>query len=270
MATASTIATALRLAAFAGASIGAACAAPSALAPAAPAPPPLELAPALRSPAETPGVEVRQWAVTAPPDRIDAALAAFRGGGERPDRSIEGLRFIVGEATALPDLLVALGGTPSDLRAWHGQATSWRDLRGTALLRPEILLLEGRPVPIPPGRLALQMRGWSIPMEDGAACEVQVAVRWRPESRPSFIEPPPLDRAGRWLPSTTFAATLGRDEVLVIAAPPPRHDAALPGPPVDLPRTIGQRLLDEGGSFETILLVWPHLPAWLFPDAEAP
>jgi len=264
-----TIAAAGRAAAIAATALAAACTAPPPPVPT-PTPTPLELAPALPAPAETPGVEVRQWAVSAPPDRIDAALAAFHGGGDRPSRSIEGFRFVIGDASALPALLIALGGTPSDLRAWHGQATSWRDLRGTTLLRPEILLLEGRSVPIPPGRLALQMRGWALPMEDGAACEVQVAVRWRPESRPSFVEPPPLERSGRWLPSTTFAATLDRDEVLVIAAPPPRHDLDQSGPPVDLPRTIGQRLLDEGGAIETILLVWPHLPAWLFPETASP
>lgn len=222
------------------------------------------------------GLETRQWLVNAPPARIAAAIAAWsEDRGDSAERGeglgrVDGLVLARGRASALPQLLEALGGSRTDLRVWHGQATDWRDLAGVNLARSAIAMVAGRPQPIPPGRLALQIRGWAQPMEDGAACEVELGLRWKPERRASITL---ADRPGadlQWVGTLASRIELRRDEVLVVTNEPP-PETREKGPPVAIPPSLGRLILPEPAhGLATVLVVWPNLPARLFPDAADP
>ncbi len=235
------------------------------------------------------GIELRRWMVECPPEAFDAALAEFAGGSGEAAAEAElhqgGLRFTVGRESDLPMLLERLGGSRTDLRVWHGQATEWRELSSIAIPRPEVLEVDGHRQPIPSGRLSLEFRGWSLPMEDGANCEIEVAARWRGESRPAFREAGTIDREGRWLDGLSFRRPLARGEVLLLTASiPPRPDETGEGdadgetapprerPPSEGPASPGRRLLTTPSeALQVVLLLWPHLPEWMFPPpADSP
>lgn len=244
--------------------------------------------PALRDEGDDrPGIELRRWMVECSPEAFDAALAAFAGGEEAPEEADlhrAGLRFTVGCESDLPGLLEQLGGSRTDLRVWHGQATEWRELSSIAIPRAEVLAIDGSRQPIAPGRLSLEFRGWPLPMEDGAGCEIEVAARWRGESRPSFRDAAAIDREGRWLDGASFRRSLSRGEVLLLTASRPRPledrsepdgDAAAAPPPADRTDSPGRRLLTTPtDSLRVVLLLWPRLPDWMFPppaeDGEGP
>lgn len=226
------------------------------------------LAPAQPSGETRVGIEVRRWFVQADPVRLASAIAAFRedaGEGDAPPRPVDGLVIARGPAGGLPRLLESLGGSRTDLRIWHGQATDWRELEGASLASPVVVMLDGRPRAIADGRLSLQLRGWSQPMEDGAACEVELGLRWRPARRAAVTLDSAEDRPGQWVGRLASLESLGRGEVLVIAPDlPPPQDV---GPPVQSPPPIGRLLLAESpGDGVPLLVVWPSLPDWLFPD----
>lgn len=250
-----------------------------------PAPPALDVPPDPRRQAALPsdeprvGIETRQWLVAAPPERIAAAIAAWAsedappGGdqGEPPSlRRIDGLILAKGAASELPSLLESLGGSRTDLRVWHGQATEWRDLTGVQIGRATIAMVAGRPQPIAPGRLSLVMRGWAQPMEDGAACEVELGLRWKPERRASITFE---DRGAsdlRWVGELAARFDVERNEAVVVASEPPPTTAER-GPPVAVPPALGRLILpDPAHGLATVLVIWPNLPPRLFPDAAEP
>ncbi|MEY3024226.1 MAG: hypothetical protein RJA16_1052 [Planctomycetota bacterium] len=232
-------------------------------------------------PSEDPrvGIETRQWLVAAPPERLAAAIAAWsdEAAGDRDSeavppslRRIDGLLLAKGSAADLPSLLESLGGSRTDLRVWHGQATEWRDLAGVQIGRATIAMVAGRPQPIAPGRLSLVMRGWAQPMEDGAACELELGLRWKPERRASITLEDRDFSDLRWVGELATRFDVGRDEAVVVASEPP-SPMAESGPPVALPPSLGRLILPEPAhGLATVLVIWPNLPARLFPDAAEP
>jgi hypothetical protein len=246
-----------------------------------PPPPPASLAPAVREGETRLGIEVRQWLVEADEVTLASTLAAWAGGGdsdagggETDGDGIhllleEGVSIAQGPADELVAVLTALGGTRTDLRVWHGQAIEWRDLTGVNLPSSTIAVAEGRPLAIPAGRLSLQMRGWVQAMERGAACEVELAVRWKPERRASIgLELAPTELAA-WVGELAVLRSVGRDEALLLTSsgrPSPPED---PGPPVIPPPTLGDLLFKAPApGLATVLLVWPSLPDWLHPEDD--
>lgn len=230
--------------------------------------------PAMRDAEERPGVEQRRWVVQADTASLEAAISSFALRDEEGDPALDlrrgGLRFTVGCESRLPSLLESLGGSRTDLRIWHGQATEWREMAGTAVPQQEFLQIDGRMQPLPPGRLSLEFRGWLLPMEDGAICEIEVAVRWRGEARPAFRDASAEDRRGRWLAGASLGHSLRQGEVLVLSvAPQPSPSDQAEFPPAS-PASPGDRLLaPHGENLHTLLILWPHLPEWMFP-ASAP
>lgn len=220
------------------------------------------------------GIETRQWLVAAPPERIAAAIAAWSedDGSEREGeaaslRRLDGLVLAKGSASALTTLLEGLGGSRTDLRVWHGQATEWRDLAGVQIGRASIAMIAGRPQPIAPGRLSIVMRGWAQPMEDGAACEIELGLRWKPERRASITLESRADSDLRWVGELAERFDLRRDEALVIASEPPPAVSET-GPPVAVPPSLGRLILPAPAyGLATVIVIWPNLPARLFPDA---
>lgn len=230
-------------------------------------PAPARLAAAEPSGDERVGIEVRQWLVAAPPERLAAALEAWAF--DDSTSTIDGLTLATGPIADLPTFLEQLGGTRTDLRVWHGQATDWRDLAGVNLPRSMVAMIEGRPHPVPPGRLALKFRGWVQPVEDGASCEVELGIRWKPERRVSIAlaERPDADLV--WVGSLARRIELRRGTVLLVSSAPPPA-APETGPPVAVPPSLGRIILPEPAhGLATVLVVWPSLPGWLFPHATA-
>jgi hypothetical protein len=239
-------------------------------------PPDPRLRAALPSDEPRVGIETRQWLVAAPPERLAAAIAAWSGegesdreaGAEPPSlRRIDGLILAKGAASDLPSLLESLGGSRTDLRVWHGQATEWRDLAGVQIGRATIAMVAGRPQPMAPGRLSLVMRGWTQPMERGAACEIELGLRWKPERRASItLEDRDLSDL-RWVGELSARFGVERDEAIVVASEPP-PPMAESGPPVVVPPSLGRLILPEPAhGLATVIVIWPNLPARLFPDA---
>ena len=245
-----------------------------------PAPPPASLAPAEADGETRVGIGVRQWLVEADPARIASTIAAWAdddaGGAEEDEsrsRSLrieEGVSIARGPASELVAVLASLGGTRTDLRVWHGQAVVWRDLSGVNLPRSTIAIAGGRPLAVPPGRLMLQMRGWVQPMEDGAACEVELAIRWKPERRASIGLDPSRGDSARWIGDLAELRSVGRGEVIIAtAAATPAADADGDGPPVETPPTLGELILPSPApGMATVLVIWPTLPDWLFPGED--
>lgn len=218
------------------------------------------------------GIETRQWLVASPPDRIAAAITAWASGDgadlESSLRRTDGLLLAKGSASSLPDLLESLGGSRTDLRVWHGQALEWRDLAGVQIGRATIAMIAGRPQPIAPGRLSLVMRGWGQPMEFGAACEIELGLRWKPERRASITLEERADSDLRWVGELAASFDVARDEAVVIASEP-TPTLVETGPPVAVPPALGRLILPEPAhGLATVVVIWPNLPPRLFPDAE--
>jgi hypothetical protein len=237
-------------------------------------PPDPRLKAALPSDEPRVGVETRQWLVASPPERITAAIIAWASERDLADgepsslRRIDGLLLARGPASKLPDLLESLGGSRTDLRVWHGQALEWRDLAGVQIGRATIAMIAGRPQPIAPGRLSLVMRGWGQPMEFGAACEIELGLRWKPERRASITLEERADSDLRWVGELAASFDVARDEAVVIASEP-TPTLVETGPPVAVPPALGRLILPEPAhGLATVVVIWPNLPPRLFPDAE--
>jgi hypothetical protein len=226
--------------------------------------------PAMRDAEDRPGVEQRRWVVQADTASLDAAISSFAVCDEEGKPTLDllrgGLRFTVGCESRLPSLLESLGGSRTDLRVWHGQAAEWRELAGAAVPQQELLQIDGRMQPLPPGRLSLEFRGWLLPMEDGASCEIEVGVRWRGDARPAFREASAEDRRGRWLAGASLGHSLRRGEVLVLTAAAEGLPSDQGGLAAASAASPGGRLLAaHGENLHTLLILWPHLPEWMFP-----
>jgi hypothetical protein len=245
------------------------------------------------------GLEALTWSIL---DDEAAIAAAFRrhsmrqpdpvaaAGLDRESLQREGFRVEALRNDSLVEFLAELGGTTVALSVWHGQAIDWRELAHRRLDGSLVAMLDGRPRRLEPGWLRLVLRGWTLPLEDGAVSDATLEVRWAPEtadsSRITLRRP-----SRRTEPDTLlgpFRLEIPREVCLVVtsrASEEPldaddRTEAPLrpeidaeavrsggAGPPAELPRTLGEILLREGGTppRRTILVLRPRLPDTLFP-----
>lgn len=243
------------------------------------------------------GVEALTWSVV---DDEAAIAAAFRrhalrepdlvaaAGVDREALRREGLRIEAVPEESLVEFLAELGGTTVALSVWHGQAVDWRELARRPVNGSLVVMSDGRARRIDHGWLRLLLRGWTLPLEDGAVSEATLELRWSPDSadggRPSIARP--SRRAESQVLLGPYRLEIPRGTcVLVMARPPvtppespeeetprPDIDAAATrtggaGPPADLPQTLGEVLLREPGEppRRTILVLRPRLPDILFP-----
>jgi hypothetical protein len=93
------------------------------------------------------------------------------------------------------DLLIDRLSLPlTDLRTWHGQAPSWRDLLRFPARAPVALVADGRPRVISDGTIRLLLRAWTLPMEDGALLEVQIRTSFEPTPRGARLLAPAMEQ----------------------------------------------------------------------------
>ena len=243
------------------------------------------------------GLECLTWSVL---DDEAAIAAAFRRHGLREtdpvveagiDREAlrrEGLRIEAVREDSLIEFLAELGGTSVALSVWHGQAVDWRELTRRPVNGSLVVMSDGRPMRLEAGWLRLLVRGWTLPLEDGAVSEASIELRWSPDTpeagRVSIARPTRRPESQRLL--GPFRVEIPRGTcLLVLSRPPegsagsddapptrPETDAAgtrpgIAGPPADLPLTLGGFLLGEPGEppRRTVLVLRPRLPDILFP-----
>ncbi len=243
------------------------------------------------------GLECLTWSVL---DDEAAIAAAFRRHGLRErdpvaeagiDREAlrrEGLRLEAVREESLIEFLAELGGTSVALSVWHGQAIDWRELARRPVNGSLVVMTDGRPRRLDAGWLRLLVRGWTLPLEDGAVSEASLELRWSPDtpeaSRVSIARPTRRPESQRLL--GPFRVEIPRETCLLILARPPEDPAGsdgdapsrpeteasgaragTAGPPADLPQTLGETLLREPGEppRRTLLVLRPRLPDILFP-----
>ena len=80
---------------------------------------------------------------------------------------------------ALPDALVAMGGSFGQTRTWHGQALEWREIAGTRVEGGAAVMLGSRPSRLADGVVSLMLRGWTVPLEVGAVYDVEIVPMQR-------------------------------------------------------------------------------------------
>lgn len=235
-------------------------------------PPPASLTPAVRDADPRLGIEVRQWLVEADAPLLASTIAAWADEGQDATPGLlleEGFSVATGPSSELVAVLTALGGTRTDLKVWHGQALEWRDLSGVNLPGTTIAIAGGRPLAVPPGRLALRMRGWIQPMEEGAACEIELSVRWKAQRRSSIGLETAVDDGAAWIGDLAMLRSVERGQAIVIVSVPPPIAIDGSGPPVETPPTLGELVLaPPAPGLATVLVIWPNLPDWLFPGAD--
>lgn len=126
------------------------------------------------------GLLLRKWVVSDDVERIGTALMRYQDGvllepalEDRLRR--DGLRLLLVRADQLEDLLGELGVGPSDVTAWHGQVLEWRELHHRSVVGPgATLAVSGRVRSIPPGRLRMMGRCWTVLMENGPYLSLQL------------------------------------------------------------------------------------------------
>lgn len=257
-----------------------------------------------RRPAEPrPGLVVERLRVREASAALDAAIAAIPevdaapAAAERWRR--EGLLVKVVDEDGLAALEATLGPAVLPSRTWHGEATGWRSAARRRLARGAVMLQDGRARPLDETILSLAVRGWSMPLVDGGALQVEIV----PHLTATTIDPlaapvPPGELRGDPL-APMIERTLAPNQVLMVAtvperrraasneestddaddaagekdgaSPPPRSIGA--GPVAALPPTIGGWLVDDPISGERgVLLIRgrPHpavgLPGTSIPD----
>jgi len=241
------------------------------------------------------GIESLQWSVTDDEALIEAALrrhamADLELGLDRERLRREGLRVEAVAEKELAEFLADLGGTTVALQVWHGQAPDWHEIARTRIDVPTVVLADGRPARLDRGYLRLLLRGWTIPLELGAVVEVQVEPRWAGDASTQSVLPgaPPRRGGVRGFRDGSFRIELPREACLVIVAAPPSAPAPPsgprpatqggavrtggPGPPAELPLTLGEALLREPGMppRRRMVVVRPRLPDILFGDDLRP
>jgi hypothetical protein len=245
------------------------------------------------------GIEALTWSVG---DDEAAIAAAFRrhavregdpvsaAGIDRDALRREGFRIEALPKDSLVEFLSELGGTTVALSVWHGQAVDWRELAHRRLDGPTVAMSDGRARRIDAGWLRLLLRGWTLPLEDGAVSESSLELRWVPDAAESgrILLRRPARRAEPQTLLGPFRIEIPREFCVLVTSrppeaagdadgreePPPRPEIDAEavrtggaGPPVELPPTLGEILLREPGTppRRTILVLRPRLPDTLFP-----
>lgn len=258
-----------------------------------------------------PGLVVERLRVREASAALDAAIASIPEvapappGAERWRR--EGLVLKVVDEDGLAALEATLGSAIIPARTWHGEATGWRAASRRRLSRGAVMLQDGRARPVDDRILTLSVRGWSVPLVDGAGLQVEVV----PHLSAATIDPlaapiPPGEIRGDPL-APLVERTLGNEQVLLVATVPDRGSRRVdetattdsesdradiastssaagaetpapatrlgPGPVAVMPPTIGGWLVDDPASGERGILLLrgrPHPAVGLPGTSPAP
>lgn len=304
------------LAASAAVTLGACEATPvDARKPSPPAVTPVEQASAIldrpRAPGEDDGLEVVRWSVADNEPLLRRTLARYALRDVALGTTTEalerhGLRAAVIPEADLSKFLIDVGGTSKALTVWFGQVPSWREAARTMFDSPRVAMIDGRAERLHAGWLRFMVRSWTVPLEEGAVLDLQVAPQLVADaSDTSGILNRDVLRGTLW-PEASIHAELPRNTALVLLSAPARReeDEADPegpprtkpsasgtgagsglgsgagsgwgggvGPAVELPPTLGEFLLTdlEATPHRRLLLVLrARLPDILFADPVTP
>ncbi|MBM4008557.1 MAG: hypothetical protein FJ285_03090 [Planctomycetes bacterium] len=209
----------------------------------------------------TDGVVVLRWQV---PDNADAIHAFFEA--NKPtmlsdsvqDRLLgNGIRVAAIPLADLGAALDTLGGTASSIRLWLGQAHAWTQVNALPVRGQLAALIDGSARRLTGGTLQLLIRGWTVPLEQGAVTDVEV--------QPTFLAggavPGARASARESFASAGFSLALERGTALLVASAPPRRQSAekgpAAGPPALPPATLGELLLGRQGGDRDLLRLRP-------------
>ena len=228
------------------------------------------------------GLLLRKWVVTEDSADISSVLSHYQqqeilGPGEAETFRRNGLRFVGVRADHLDDLLGAIGINPYDVSAWHGQILDWRELYHRQITGPgTALAVAGRVRTIPPGRLRIMGRSWTVLMEDGPYLSLELlTVLNRPQvpSLSQLLGDPDLQ--GEVIDQLSVEVELrdGYAYILTGESPASTREGPAPdeprasaagavGPDADTPDTVGEFLFANHGepSTQTLLVFVPRIP----------
>ena len=228
------------------------------------------------------GLLLRKWIVSDDAVRIGSALTHYEQGQVLGASALEtlrrnGLRFVQVRADRLDDLLGELGVNPYDVAAWHGQILDWRELYHRKIKGPGMALaIAGRVRTIPPGRLRIMGRSWTVLMEDGPYLSLElltVLIRPQVPSLSQLLGDPDLQ--GEVIDRLSVEVELrhGYGYVLTGEAPastwegpppvePGASERASVGPAADTPDTVGEFLFASHAEPSTrrLLVFVPRIP----------
>lgn len=228
------------------------------------------------------GLLLRKWVVVEESASINSALSHYQqqeilSPGQVETFRRNGLRFVQVRADRLDDLLGSLGGNPYDVVAWHGQILEWRELYHRKIAGPGIALaVAGRVRTIPPGRLRIMGRSWTVLMEDGPYLSLElITVLNRPQvpSLSQLLGDP--DLKGEVIDQLSVEVELrsGYAYVLTGESPATTREGSVAdearaskpasvGPAVDTPDTVGEFLFSNHAepSTHTLLVFVPRIP----------
>lgn len=188
------------------------------------------VAPPRRAAEVRPGLVVERLRVREASAELDAAIVAIPEVGPAPEIAErwrrEGLLVKVVDEDGLAALEATLGSAILPSRTWHGEATGWRSAARRRLARGAVILQDGRARPVDDTILALAVRGWSMPLVDGGALQVEIV----PHLTATTIDPlaapvPPGELRGDPL-APMIEHTLGPDRILLVATVPDRRRSA--------------------------------------------
>jgi len=143
-----------------------------------------------RRPSEPrPGLVVERLRIRGDEDRLRAALASLPESTVDPEISErwrrEGFLVRVIDEDTLADFEAELAPETIAVRTWHGEATGWRSAARRRLPRGSVIMLDGRARPIDERFLTLAVRGWSLPLVDGAGLQLELV----PHLQATTIDP---------------------------------------------------------------------------------
>ena len=228
------------------------------------------------------GLVLRKWVVTGDSASISSALSYYQhqeilGPDEVETFRRNGLRFVQVREDRLDDLLAALGINPYDLVAWHGQILEWRELYHRQIAGPgTALAVAGRVRAIPPGRLRIMGRSWTVLMEDGPYLSLELlTVLNRPQvpSLSQLLGDPDLQ--GEVIDQLSVEVELRNGYAYILTGESPATTRERPapdepraskpasvGPDADTPDTVGEFLFANHAepSTHTLLVFIPRIP----------
>jgi uncharacterized protein (TIGR00730 family) len=145
---------------------------------------------------------------------------------------------------ALPDALVALGGSFGQTRTWHGQALEWREIAGMRVEGGAAVMMGPRPARLADGIVSLMLRGWTVPLEVGAVYDVELVPMQR--LPPGAAAQSAMRERTEWFADASITLELPRRSATLIAGLTPsasRKARSGTGPFTAAAPTIGEFLL---------------------------
>lgn len=230
------------------------------------------------------GLLLRKWVVSDDTERIGTALMRYQDGvllnpAQESRFRRDGLRLVRVRADQLEDLLGELGVGPSDVTAWHGQVLEWRELHHRSVVGSgAALAVSGRVRSIPPGRLRMMGRCWTILMENEVYLSLQLLpqlVRPQVPSLYQLLGDPDLQGEVFRCLAIEIELQPGYAYVLTGEAPaiswgrpseprsePSAAHGSAAGPDTETPDTLGEFLFSSRAEppLRTLLVFVPTIP----------